>query len=294
MTREAWRRTSVIGPACAYSIYGRGIDGYRYALGYLANSATSRPLTISYGPGDSQVGDLRVPETAGPHPVAVLLHGGFWRDHWTRDLMGSLALDLTTRGWATWNLEYNRVGSGGGWPVTLEDVAAGIDRLEEVGADHRLDLAKVVAIGHSAGGHLALWAAARPHLSDRLPDIPTRVPLRAAVGLAPVTDLKTGYNEDLGDGAVGALLRRTPVDGPDRYAAASPKELLPIGVAQIIVHGSLDEDVPVAMSRQYAAAATAAGDAMTYHEIDGADHMDVIDRDHEAWSTVVTELESLR
>jgi len=293
-TREAWRRTSVIGPACTYSIYGRGIDGYKYALAYLANRAISRPVTISYGPGDDQVGDLRVPETAGPHPVAVLIHGGFWRDHWTRDLMGGLALDLTTRGWATWNLEYHRVGSGGGWPLTLEDVAAGIDRLEELGTPHDLDLARVVTIGHSAGGHLALWAAARPQLSDHLPGMQTQVPVRTAVGLAPVADLEAAYNQDLGDGAVGALLRRTPADGPERYAAASPHQLLPIGVPQIIVHGTLDEDVPAAMSRRYAAAATAAGDAVTYVEIDGADHMDVIDRDHEAWSAVITELESLR
>ncbi len=293
-TREPWRRNSVIAPACSYAIYGRGIDGYKFALNYLANRATSPPLTISYGVADDQVGDLRVPATSGPHPVAVLLHGGFWRDHWTRDLMDGLAIDLTGRGWATWNLEYHRVGSGGGWPLTLEDIAAGIDHLTDIAPSHSLDLAKVVSIGHSAGGHLALWAAARPHLSDGIPDPVTKVPLLAAVGLAPVSDLERGYNEAIGDGAVEAFLRRAPDDHGDRFAAASPRLLLPLGVPQVIVHGTQDAAVPVAMSRSYVTAATAAGDQVTYHEIDGADHMSLIDTDHDAWSIVTRELDALR
>jgi 3-dehydroquinate dehydratase type II len=292
--REPWRRSSVIGPACRYAIYGRGIDGYRHALDYLANHAASQPLTVSYGHGDDQIGDLRVPEGAGPHPVAVLIHGGFWRDHWTRDLMDGLAIDLTGRGWATWNLEYHRVGSGGGWPLTLEDVATGIDHLGDLATDHALDLATVVTIGHSAGGHLALWAAARPHLSDHIPDLDTGVPLQAAIGLAAVSDLEAGFTADLGDGAVEAFIRRTPANGADRFAAASPRDLLPMGIRQVLVHGTNDDAVPVAMSRDYAAAATAGGDAVTYHEIDDATHMDMIDPAHPAWAAVTAELDTIR
>lgn len=293
-TREAWRRTSVIEPACIYTIYGRGIDGYKSALDYLVNRSAGQPLTVNYGPAEAQVGDLRVPDGAGPHPVAVLIHGGFWRDHWTRDLMDGLALDLTARGWATWNLEYHRVGSGGGWPVTLEDVARGIDHLGVLAPGHALDLSKVVAIGHSAGGHLALWAAARPRLPGQTSAPGRQVSLVAAIGLAPVADLESGYDDDLGDGAVAAFMRRSPADGPDRFATASPRQLLPLGVPQVIVHGTLDEAVPAAMSRDYAAAAKAAGDSITYHEIDGADHMDMTDSDHEAWSIVTAKLEGLR
>ncbi|NIR35894.1 MAG: alpha/beta hydrolase, partial [Actinobacteria bacterium] len=117
-----------------------------------------------YGPLPDQVADLRLPDGPGPHPVAVVLHGGFWRDVWTRDLMDGIAVDLTRRGWATWNIEYRRVGSGGGFPETLEDVAAAIDHLDGLAGDRSLDVATVVTVGHSAGGHLALWAAARPKL----------------------------------------------------------------------------------------------------------------------------------
>ena len=293
-TRETWRRTSVIEPACRYTIYGRGIDGYGHALQYLVNSAASPPLTIEYGPGEDQIGDLRVPDGAGPHPVAVLIHGGFWRDQWTRDLMDGLAIDLSDHGWATWNLEYHRVGSGGGWPATLEDVAAGIDHLADLGSQYPLDLSTVVTVGHSAGGHLALWAAARPHLSDHIPDLDTQVPLRAAVGLAAVSDLEAGFTAGLGDGAVEEFIRRTPSDGADRFAAASPRDLLPLGIHQVIVHGSEDDAVPVAMSRDYAAAAASGGDTVTYHEIDGATHMDMIDPSHPAWAAVVAELDAIR
>ncbi len=289
-TREPWRSTSVIGPACSYAIYGRGLDGYKSALDYLANRSAGPPVTVNYGSSNDQVGDLRTPDTPGPHPVAVLIHGGFWRDHWTRDLMDGLALDLTDRGWATWNLEYRRVGTGGGWPATLEDVAAGIDHLGDLAAEHALDLTRVVTIGHSAGGHLALWAAARPQLSDQISA--PHVALQAAIGLAPVTDLKSGYDDNLGDGAVAAFVQSSPGEHAAAYAAASPRQLLPIGVPQIIVHGTRDDAVPVEMSRSYAAAATAAGDAMTYYEIDGADHMDMIQRDLEAWSLVTAELDA--
>ncbi|MDJ0952836.1 MAG: type II 3-dehydroquinate dehydratase [Acidimicrobiia bacterium] len=284
--REGWRRTSVIEPACVYMIRGRGIDGYRYALDHLVNQAVAVPETVSYGPAADQVGDLLVPDGAGPHPVAVLIHGGFWRDRWTRDIMAALALDLLPRGWATWNLEYHRVGTGGGWPMTLEDVAAGIDHLAALAPGRGLDLGRVVAIGHSAGGQLALWAAARPHLSDSIPNIEKKVSLHAVAGLAPVSDLVSGFEMGIGSGAVEDLLRRMPEDGPKRYRAASPRQLLPLGVPQLVVHGTEDDAVPVDMSRAYTAAATAAGDNVVYKELDGVDHMALIDPAETAWNEV--------
>jgi len=285
--REPWRSQSVLAPACVYTIFGRGVEGYRSALDHLVNRTVIAVQPCSYGPRDDQVADLRIPEGHGPHPVAVLIHGGFWRSHWTRDIMEGLAVDLAGRGWATWNLEYRRVGTGGGWPATLEDIAAGTDYLETLATDLPLNLDRVVAIGHSAGGQLALWAAARR-------DPGTRISLSAAVGLAPVSDLVAGYQQGIGDGAVENFMARSPTSGPDRYAAASPAELLPLEVPQIIIHGNADDAVPVAMSRHYVTAAVAAGDTVKYHELDGADHMSLIDPSHKAWSLAVSELEELR
>ncbi|MDJ0924636.1 MAG: type II 3-dehydroquinate dehydratase [Acidimicrobiia bacterium] len=291
--REPWRRTSVIEPACVYSIFGRGLDGYRYALDYLVNRTAMPFETYSYGPAEDQIADLRVPGGPGRHPVAVLIHGGFWRDHWLRDSMDPPAIDLTRRGWATWNLEYHRVGSGGGWPVTLEDIANGIDHLAVAASDHPLDLDRVVAIGHSAGGQLALWSAVRPHLSDGIPDPSTRVEIRGVLALAAVSDLRAGHADGVGRNAVEEFLRRAPDDGPERYAAADPATLVPLGVPQILIHGASDDAVPVQMSRDYVAAATAAGDRITYEELPEIGHMELIDPGHDAWRRAAALLDDL-
>ena len=202
-------------------------------------------------------------------------------------------VDLANRGWATWNLEYHRVGSGGGWPATLEDVAAGVDHLETAAEDHNLDLGRVSAIGHSAGGHLALWSAIRPHLADGIPDPATRVPVRGVIALAGVSDLAVAHAAGIGGDAVEEFLRRSPEDGPERYSAASPAELIPLGVPQVLVHGTEDDAVPVAMSRAYADAARAAGDTVTLHELPGVGHMELIDPNDPAWHVAATALESL-
>lgn len=282
--REKWRSQSALAPACVHTIYGRGIEGYRSALDHLIHRNAMEVQAYSYGPLDDQVADLRLPDGPGPHRVAVLLHGGFWRDHWTRDIMEGLAVDLTRRGWATWNLEYRRVEGAGGWKATLDDVGSGIDHLETVRLDHFLDLENVAAIGHSAGGQLALWAAGRSA---------AKVSLGAAVGLAPVSDLTAGFAAGIGDGAVASFIGRTPSDGADRYAAASPAELLPLGVPQVIIHGTADDAVPVSMSESYTKAAVAAGDNVKYHELPGVDHMSLIDPNHEAWALTVSELDAL-
>jgi 3-dehydroquinate dehydratase type II len=289
--REPWRAVSVVGPACVYSIHGRGVDGYRYALQHLRNRAAVPFATHSYGPDPDQVADLRLPDRPGPHPVVVLIHGGFWRDHWTRDVMDGLAVDLTARGWATWNLEYRRVGSGGGWPETVDDVASGLDALADLGDSSRLDLDRVVAVGHSAGGELALWAAYRPNLARANPGRAPRVELAAAVALAPVADLDSAHQARLGRGAVEEFLGRSPEANPELVAAASPRHLLPLGTPLVVVHGGRDEEVPVAMSRSFVGSAADAGDAVVYHELEEADHFELIDPTTRAWDTVVAELE---
>lgn len=285
--REPWRRVSVTAPACEYLVYGRGLRGYRDAMARLVNTAAFPPERIAYGEGPDRTGELRVPPGPGPHPVAVLLHGGFWLDAWTADLLDGLAIDLVERGWAAWNLEYRRVGGGGGWPVTLEDVASGVDALAGFAAAHRLDTNRVAIVGHSAGGQLGLWSMARPHLYDEQPIGAPAVRPSVALVLAGITDLAEAHRLSLGAGAVDAFLRRSPGAGAERYAAASPRELLPIGADQIIAHGTADELVPVEMSRAYAAAAAEAGDDVRLVILDGADHFDLIDPRHAGWRDAV-------
>jgi acetyl esterase/lipase len=235
-----------------------------------------------YGPHFHQFADLHVPAGDGPFPVAVVLHGGFWREQRTLELTEDLARDLPRRGWATWNVEYRRVGevSGGGYPATLEDVGAAIDALQEL--DATLDLARVVAIGHSAGGQLALWAANR--------EAPA-VPLAGVVSQAGVTDLREADRLGLGEGATAEFMGGHADDVPDRYADASPIERVPLGVPQLLVHGDADERVPARLSVAHADAARAAGDEVDLVLRPGEDHFVHVDPASGAWAEALGWLE---
>jgi acetyl esterase/lipase len=240
--------------------------------------------THAYGPAASQHGALHMPDTSGPHPVVVLVHGGFWWDRFDRSLMLPLALDIVARGHAVWNLEYRRVGEpGGGWPGTLADIAAGVDHLSVIAGDLGLATDRIVIAGHSAGGHLAQWVAARPGLPDDAPGARPALTVRAVVGLAPVSDLRRAAEANLGPGAVVGLLGGGPDDLPERYALASPIERLPTGVDQLIVHGDRDRMVPIELSRTYAATARAAGDRVELVEWPGVGHFEPIDPGHGCW-----------
>jgi dipeptidyl aminopeptidase/acylaminoacyl peptidase len=190
--------------------------------------------------------------------------------------MDALCRDLVGAGWAAWNLEYRRLGflAGGGWPETFEDVAAGIDHLAELPG---LDLGTVVAIGHSAGGHLALWAASR--------ELP-RVRVTHAVGQAAVSDLREAARLGLSRNAAETLLGGSPVQRPERYRRASPIERLPLGLPQLLVHGEEDANVPVAMSLRYRHAALAAGDHVDLVVLPGTGHFEHLDPTSEAWKAV--------
>jgi acetyl esterase/lipase len=250
-----------------------------------------RPLVEGYGPGADRFGELWRPGGAGPWPVVALLHGGFWRAQRTLELLRPLAADLAGRGFAAWNLEFRRVGQpGGGWPGTVEDVAAGLDHLAGLAAREPLDLERLVVAGHSAGGHLALWSAARPGLPAGAPGAGPQVAPRLVMSLAGVCDLHAGAAEGIGEGAVAEFLGATPDQAPGRYRLASPLARLPLGVAQLLVHGDADARVPVAQSRAYAAAAAAAGDPVELVELPGVDHMAVIDPASPAWAEVTRRL----
>ena len=202
------------------------------ALRVVASALLRRATSHRYGEHPRQVADLHRPPGAGPHPVAVVLHGGYWQPPWTKLIMRPLCLDLARRGWAAWNVEYRRLGrDGGGWPQTFDDVAAAIDHLAELG----LAGGRVVAIGHSAGGHLAAWAASRQD---------ARVPLTGYVSQAGVLDTKRAYELGLSDGVA------------EHFLAASPIERLP-AVPGLLVHGTRDDIVPLEISEAYAAASGA-------------------------------------
>jgi acetyl esterase/lipase len=253
--------------------------------------------TVAYGASPDHVGDLYLPRQAKDGrlrraPVVALLHGGFWRLPYGRDHIAPIAGDLAKRGFAVWNLEYRRVGTvGGGWPGTLKDVGAGIDHLATLAEDGvPIDLDRVTVVGHSAGGHLALWCALR-NSGDGDAFQPKRVRLSTAVGLAAVADLVLAHELHCGNGAVENFLGGSPFTVADRYRSASPAQMLPIGVKQILVHGSIDADVPVEISRRYAAAALAAGDELTFIELADANHMDFVDPSsvaHAAWCNQLT------
>jgi len=231
---------------------------------------------IAYGPDPSQFGELTRAAANGDGPrIAVLLHGGFWRDRYDRTLMHRIGNDLAAAGWTTWNLEYRRLGSGGGFPATLEDVAAGIDALADVDG---LDLGgRVVAIGHSAGGQLAAWAATRER---------PRVALTGVVAQAGVLDLELGHELGLSDGVVAQLMDGAPHERPDAYAAASPRARLPLGVPALVVTGGADDVVPPRISREFADAARAAGDDVVLHEEPGEQHMGHVAPGNPLWMAV--------
>lgn len=256
-------------------------------------AAQSRPepaQRIAYGPDPLQFGELRLPEGAGPHPVVVLIHGGCWRSEYDLEHVAPVGAALARAGLAVWTLEYRRIGNaGGGWPGTFDDVSRGTDHLRALAPSHALDLDRVVLAGHSAGGHLALWLAARRATA-------TETPLRArgVVSLAGITDLRL-YATGSGNcnAAVAELLGGMPDAATEIYARASPMELLPLGVPQHLLHGSADAIVPVEQSIRFAERARSRGDRSTAEILEGAGHFDLIAPFAPAWPRIEAAIRTL-
>ena len=243
----------------------------------------ARGRMYEYGEHRSQRADLHLPPGAGPHPVVVTIHGGSWQKRYGRIVMRGLVGDLVRNGNAVWNIEYRRLGDGGGWPATFLDVAAAIDQLRVI--DAPMDLGSVSVLGHSAGGHLALWAAGRERLPAGSPGAEPAVAIARAVGQAPVSDLAGAYRLWRG-GAVRMLMGGSPEEVPGRYAVGDPVALVPLAIPVLIVHGVLDEIVSIQLSRSYAAHSRARGGEVELIEIDGPGglHRAHIDPRGAAWA----------
>ncbi|MDZ4375922.1 MAG: alpha/beta hydrolase [Phenylobacterium sp.] len=281
--------------------------------GCLGSAAIARPATvedymalprvepqarIAYGAEPAQVAELFQPQGKGPHPVVILIHGGcYLAEYQGLAQTSGLAADLARRGYAVWNVEYRKLGEpGAGYPGTFLDVAAALDHLRTEASRHDLDLKRVVAVGHSAGGHLALWAAARHRLPAGGP-LASPDPLRisAVVSLGGIGDLRP--HAGVFAGACGPSIAQ--VAPPDTYAETSPGELLPGGVRVTMIHGEFDHVMPFDTGEAYAAKAADAGDTARAIRIEDASHFDVVIPTSRAWREVVApaivaEMERLR
>lgn len=257
-----------------------------------AAAAGLRHGQVRYGKHSDQVAEVLSPPDGAGLPLVVVIHGGFWRHQYDRGHTAPQCAALAAEGYVVAALEYRRVGGGGGWPVTCTDLATGLDALPDLVADLQGDLidpARVILMGHSAGGQLALWAASRHRLPAGAPGHRgTPPPLRGVISLAGVADLGWAVAAGVGDGAVEAFIGVPPEHDPEgRYALADPARLLPIGLRAICVHGGLDEHVPVDCAAAYVAAAVEAGDPAELRVLDWEEHFSLVTPGSAAWPHVL-------
>ncbi|MEH7011302.1 alpha/beta hydrolase [Neobacillus niacini] len=244
---------------------------------------------ITYGDHPSQFGVLRRPETPGSCPVVVSIHGGFWQSKYGLDENEPLAEDLAQRGYATWNIEYRRIGEeGGAWPGTFHDVISAVNHLDQLKDTYQLDLSRVVVIGHSAGGHLTLLLGSLLNQKES----PLVVPIKGIISLAGVTDLHEMLQIHTERGITSPVTAFLG-DSLEELPIASPIELLPLNVEQVLIHGELDRHVPVSLSIEYHRKALELGDSVRLITLPDAEHFMVVDPTSSAWKAVKDSLEGL-
>ncbi len=250
-----------------------------------------------YGSGDTRC-ELFLPPSPSaallPVPVVIAIHGGCWRAAYDMGHLSPFCAALAGAGFAVWSLEYRRVGNGGGWPTTFLDVGTGADRLREVAIEHNLDLKRVVALGHSAGGQLALWLGAR-HQFDPTHALYQPDPLRLSgiVGLAAIVDCADTFALDICTGNAANLLGGMPHEVPERYAAASPTQLLPLGTRSTLLCGRYDDTVPVAHTEVFYHRARAFGDDVRWQVIEDIGHYELGAPDTRAWPHVLAAVQAM-
>ena len=253
-------------------------------------------LRISHGSDPSQFAEVRFPNGMGPFPLLFVVHGGFWQSIYDLSHTGHLCAAFTSTGVITCNIEYRRIGDlGGGWPGTFQDISlATRNILRTMSTDPRFDQSRTAIIGHSAGGHLALWLVSSRRISKGSAlHSEHGQPITRAISLAGVSDLRLAWKQGLGRGIVTRLMGGTPEEHPDRYNAGSPIELLPTGARQVLVHGTADDTVPVSQSKAYVEKAKKLGDRPTLVKLDGIGHYELIDPESDAWPTLSNAVLSL-
>jgi acetyl esterase/lipase len=261
---------------------------------YMDQPQIKADARIPYGPSPAQVVDLFLPRGKGPHPVVVLIHGGcYLAEYQGLAQTSGIAADLAHRGFAVWNVEYRKLGEpGAGYPGTFLDVADAVDRIRAEAPRYHLDTRKVVALGHSAGGHLALWAAGRHRLPNSSPLWRADpLPIRAVVSLGGIGDLK-GQGEVFagacGPEPIPAIIGKASREDP--YADTSPAELLPLGARVVMISGAFDHVMPPFTGRAFVDKLRKAGDSADVIAIPDAGHFDVVIPTTEAWKAVAAVL----
>lgn len=264
-----------------------------------ALTAGTPDATLRYRRDSQQFGELRLPARAGPLPVVVLIHGGCFKSAYaTLSDLAPMADALKAAGIATWTIEYRRLGNaGGGWPGTCRDVGAAIDHLRAIAPRHRLDLRRVAVVGHPAGGHLAMWAAARGRL-PRGSGVGSADPLRpvGAIDLAGPYDMRENIADDhreCRDPVITRMLSGTPKEVPERYVQASAGALLPLGVRHALIWGEHETFMPLPLARDYVRRARAAGDDAVLRVVPGAGHFEIASPQSSAWPVVLAEIRRL-
>jgi len=246
--------------------------------------------TIAYGEDPLQLVDLYLPQGQGPHPTAIMVHGGCWQtDIADRTIMSWIAADLAGRGVAVWNIDYRGVDRpGGGYPGTFQDVAAAADALRVHAARYKLDLRRLVATGHSAGGHLALWLAARPRLAEGSPlrTAADPISIRAVVSLGGLPDLEEAARPP-GSGCGTEVIGRLT---SGNFADTSVPRLAPLGLPQVLINGRQDRIIPLAYVEGYASPMRAAGDDVRVRMIDATGHVELIAPESRAWAAAAEEI----
>ena len=250
---------------------------------------------IAYGKAPLQFGELSLPPGAGPFPVILLVHGGCWLAEYDLTYTHAMAKALVDEGFAVWNVEYRRVGNeGGGWPTTFTDVARGADHLRTLASKYPLDLGRVIAMGHSAGGHLALWLAIRDRLQpDSDLHVASALDVGAVFGLAPAPQLADLHERKICGHVIDRLMEGGPSARPDRYRDGTPSLHAPIGVPQTMVLGAFDKTwAPVGQA--YIDAAREAGDdQIVVVDAPESGHFDMIAPDTTTWPLVVAQVRAL-
>jgi acetyl esterase/lipase len=269
---------------------GRGPDGLMAWPDLTERPRPAGATTIRYGSDSMQVVDLWLPRGRGPHPTVLMVHGGCWQTEIAdRRMMDWIAADLRERGIAVWNIDYRGVDrDGGGYPGTFLDAAAAADALREHAPHYNLDISRLVAVGHSAGGHLALWLAGRPRLPAGSPlRAANPIPIRTVISLGGLPDLEEAARPP-GSGCGTEVIPR--ISG-GRLDETSVPRLAPLGVRQVLVNGLQDRIIPTAYAEGYARPMRAAGDDVRVRMIDRTGHVELISPGTAAWAATVEEIE---